>query len=84
MGVGTILDARELLVLVTGVSKAEILARAVEGPIAAMVSASAIQLHPNCKVVVDQDAAQELQGRDYYDWMFQNEPEWAAFRDEEA
>lgn len=80
MGVGTILDARELLVLVTGRAKAAILARAVEGPITAMVSASAIQLHPNCKVIVDQDAARDLQGREYYDWIFQNEPEWAEFQ----
>ena len=81
MGVGTILDARELLVLVTGAAKAEILARAVEGPITAVVSASAIQLHPSCKVIVDEDAAGKLKGRDYYDWIFRNEPEWAAFRD---
>jgi len=81
MGVGTILDARELLVLVTGAAKAEILARAVEGPITAMVSASAIQLHPSCKVIADEDAAGRLRGRDYYDWIFRNEPEWAAFRD---
>jgi len=80
MGVGTILEARELLLLVTGSSKADILARAVEGPITAMVSASAIQLHPNCKVIVDEDAAGKLQGRDYYAWVFQNEPEWAEFR----
>jgi glucosamine-6-phosphate deaminase len=81
MGVGTILDARELLLLVTGPAKAAILARAVEGPITAMVSASALQLHPNCKVIVDQDAARDLQGRDYYDWIFQNEPDWAEYRD---
>lgn len=81
MGVGTILDAAELLVLVTGSTKAAVLAKAVEGPITAMVSASAIQLHANCKVVIDDQAARELQGRDYYDWMFQNEPDWAAYRD---
>jgi glucosamine-6-phosphate deaminase len=80
MGVGTILDAAELLLLVTGAPKAGILARAVEGPITAMVSASAIQLHANCKVIVDETAASQLQGRDYYDWIFANEPEWAAFR----
>ncbi|MCB1403014.1 MAG: glucosamine-6-phosphate deaminase, partial [Rhodobacteraceae bacterium] len=50
MGVGTILDARELILLATGPAKANIIARAVEGPITSMVSASAIQLHPNCKV----------------------------------
>lgn len=81
MGVGTILEARELVVLATGEAKAAILARAVEGPITAMVSASAIQLHPSCKVIVDEAAAGRLAGREYYDWIFDNEPEWEAFRD---
>jgi glucosamine-6-phosphate deaminase len=80
MGVGTILDARELLLLATGAAKASILARAVEGPITAMISASAMQLHANCKVIVDEQAARELKGREYYDWIFQNEPEWQEFR----
>jgi glucosamine-6-phosphate deaminase len=80
MGVGTILDARELLLLATGKAKASILAKAVEGPITAMISASAIQLHPHCKVIVDQDAAGELKEREYYDWIFANEPEWQEFQ----
>jgi glucosamine-6-phosphate deaminase len=80
MGVGTILDARELLLLATGGAKASILAKAVEGPITAMISASSIQLHPNCKVIIDEDAARELKEREYYDWIFQNEPEWQEFR----
>lgn len=80
MGVGTILEARELLLLATGAAKASILAKAVEGPITSMISASAIQLHPNCKVIIDLEAARELQGREYYDWIFQNEPEWQEFR----
>ena len=57
MGVGTILDARELLLLATGGAKASILAKAVEGPITAMISASALRLHRNCKVIIDEDAA---------------------------
>jgi glucosamine-6-phosphate deaminase len=80
MGVGTILDARELLLLATGKAKASILAKAVEGPITAMISASVIQLHPNCKVIVDEDAAGELKEREYYDWIFANEPEWQEFQ----
>jgi glucosamine-6-phosphate deaminase len=80
MGVGTILDARELLLLATGKAKASILAKAVEGPITAMISASAIQLHPHCKVIVDEDAAGELREREYYDWIFANEPEWQEFQ----
>ena len=60
MGVGTILDARELLLLATGAAKASILARAVEGPITAMINASVIQLHRNCKVIIDEDARDRL------------------------
>ena len=81
MGVGTILEARQCLLLVTGASKAEILAKAVEGPITAMVTASALQLHPRCQVIGDKEAAAQLRGREYYRWIFANEPEWAPYRD---
>jgi glucosamine-6-phosphate deaminase len=80
MGVGTILDCRWLLLLATGEEKADIVARAVEGPITAMISATALQLHPRCTVVVDELAASRLQGGAYYRWVFANEPEWAEFR----
>jgi glucosamine-6-phosphate deaminase len=80
MGVGTILESRRCLLLATGAAKAEILARAVEGPVTAMVTASALQLHPRCQVVVDEAAAALLQGTEYYRWIFANEPEWAEYR----
>jgi glucosamine-6-phosphate deaminase len=80
MGVGTILDGRRCLLLATGSEKAEIIAKAVEGPITAMISATALQLHPHCTVVVDETAAQQLRGAEYYRWNFANEPEWAEFR----
>lgn len=80
MGVGTIMDAKRLIMLVTGSEKAGVLAKAVEGPITAMVTASALQLHARCTVIADEAAAAELQGREYYYWIFRNEPEWAEFR----
>ena len=80
MGVGTILDTRRCLMLVTGKAKAGILVKAVEGPITAMVTASALQLHPKCQVVVDEAAASELTDAGYHRWVFQNEPEWEPFR----
>jgi len=80
MGVGTILDSRRCLLLATGAEKAAILAKAVEGPVTAMVTASALQLHPRCTVVADAAAAAELQGIEYYRWIFENEPEWADYR----
>ncbi len=80
MGVGTILECKRLVVLVTGPSKAEILTKAVEGPITGMVSASAIQMHPRCTVVCDESAAASLKEQEHYRWIFENEPEWAEFR----
>jgi len=80
MGVGTILESRRCLLLATGEEKADIIAKAVEGPITAMISATSLQLHPRCTVVVDEAAASRLQGSDYYRWVFQNEPEWEPFR----
>lgn len=80
MGVGTILECRRCLVLATGSSKADIVAKAVEGPITSMISATALQLHPRCTVVVDEAAAAKLQGAEYYRWTFNNEPEWIEFR----
>ena len=80
MGVGTILDSRRCILLATGESKAEIIAKAVEGPVTSMISASALQLHPRCTFIVDEAAAAHLENRDYYHWIFQNEPEWEEFR----
>ncbi|MCC6486103.1 MAG: glucosamine-6-phosphate deaminase [Candidatus Hydrogenedentes bacterium] len=79
MGVGTILDSKRCLMLVTGSEKAGVVAKAVEGPVTSMISASALQLHPNCRVIVDEEAAASLENRDYYDWIFQHEPEWQEF-----
>lgn len=80
MGVGTILDSRRCLMLVTGAEKADIVARAVEGPITSMISASALQLHPRCTVIVDEAAAANLTQTEYYHWIFDNEPEWEPYR----
>jgi glucosamine-6-phosphate deaminase len=80
MGVGTIIEARRCLLLATGSTKAAVIAQAVEGPITSMVSASALQLHPRCTVVVDEQAAGQLAGKDYYRWIFENEPEWEEYR----
>jgi glucosamine-6-phosphate deaminase len=80
MGVGTILDCRRCILLATGYSKAEVIAKAVEGPITSMISATALQLHARCTVVVDEEAASQLQAAEYYKWIFENEPEWDEFR----
>ncbi|MGO8698069.1 MAG: glucosamine-6-phosphate deaminase [Limisphaerales bacterium] len=80
MGVGTILDSRRCVLLATGEEKAGVIALAVEGPITSMISASALQLHARCTVVLDEAAASQLEASDYYRWVFSNEPEWEEFR----
>jgi len=80
MGVGTILEARRCVLLATGDSKAGIISQAVEGPISSMVTASAMQLHSRCTVVVDEEAAADLKEKEYYRWIFQNEPEWQDYQ----
>ena len=66
MGIGTILDAKALLVLATGAAKAAAVAAALEGPLAASCPASAIQLHPDATVILDQAAAGDLRLTDDY------------------
>jgi glucosamine-6-phosphate deaminase len=61
MGVGTILESRRALLL----------AKAVEGPVTSMISASALQFHKSCKIVVDEDASSQLEGREYYQRVFE-------------
>ena len=80
MGVGTIIEARRCILLATGDAKAAVIAQAVEGPITSMVTASALQLHPRCTVVVDESAASQLKAQDYYRWIFASEPEWEDYR----
>lgn len=80
MGVATILKSKRCIMIATGAEKATIIAKAVEGPITSMVTASALQLHTHCQVFVDEAAAAQLQETEYYRWIFDNEPEWAPFR----
>jgi len=63
MGVGTILDARHLLLVACGRSKANIIARALLDSVTPDVSASAIRLHPHCTVILDTAAAKAWQER---------------------
>jgi len=66
MGVGTILEAREILFMASGSEKSEIVARAIEGPVTSLVTASIMQIHPKVIAVLDEGAAASLQRRDYY------------------
>jgi glucosamine-6-phosphate deaminase len=72
MGIGTILEAKTIILLASGKEKAEIVARAIEGPVTASVPASVLQFHPRAKLVIDEAAASGLANGPYYRWAYEN------------
>ena len=74
------MEARKILQLITGERKADIAAASIEGPMTAMISSSALQLHPDAVIVLDEAAASKLKLRDFYKEIFENDPKWAAYR----
>jgi glucosamine-6-phosphate deaminase len=74
MGVGTILEADEIILLANGKGKADAIAQAVEGPVSSMITASALQMHPYTKFYIDNDAAGNLKMREYYEWIQAKKP----------
>jgi glucosamine-6-phosphate deaminase len=65
VGVATIMDAREVLILVNGHSKAQALAQAVEGSVSQRWTITALQTHPQGIIVCDESAADELKVETY-------------------
>ena len=82
MGVATILEAREVILLATGEHKAEIVRRAVEGEVHADVAATFLQQHPHATVYLDPPAAGELT-RIRTPWLV-GDVEWTPHREVEA
>lgn len=67
VGIGTILETRRIVLLATGASKADAIAKSIEGPVSASVTASALQLHRDVTFIVDEQAGSQLTQRAYYD-----------------
>jgi len=66
MGVGTIMEAEEVLLLANGEKKADAIQKTLEGPITAMVPASMMQLHRFAHLVVDEQAASHLEYKHHH------------------
>jgi len=69
MGIGTIMEVKICLLLASGRNKAEILAKAIEGPITSQVTASILQLHKEVIVIADEEASQNLERKEYYQYV---------------
>jgi glucosamine-6-phosphate deaminase len=73
-GLGTIIEARHLVLIATGEHKAAAIAAAVEGPVSASCPASVLQLHPHVTVVIDNSAAAQLKNADFYRYILRHKP----------
>ena len=60
MGIGTIMRAKKIVLLVNGENKAEILKEVVNGPVTPKVPGSILQFHPHVTVICDEEAAKYL------------------------
>jgi glucosamine-6-phosphate deaminase len=75
-GLGTILRARQLLLVATGAGKADAVAAALEGPLSASCPASVLQLHPHATVLLDPPAAAGLARADHDREVYLGKPSW--------
>ncbi len=69
MGVGTVLEARKILLIANGKKKADVCAQFIEGPVTSQITATALQLHTHATVVLDEEAASKLKRTEYYNWV---------------
>jgi len=79
MGIETIIESNEIILLAFGKNKAEVIRNMIEGPISAELPASALHLHPNVKIFIDEDAASKLKRKEYYKYVYSNKPQWQQF-----
>lgn len=75
-GLGTIMEARHLVLVATGRNKAEAVHHLVEGAVSAMWPATIMQHHPHATVLIDDAAARRLQLADYYRETYLTKPGW--------
>ncbi|MHC6221148.1 glucosamine-6-phosphate deaminase [Arthrobacter sp. MMS24-S77] len=75
-GLGTIMEARHIILAATGANKAQAVRELAEGAVTAICPASVLQLHPHVTVFLDEAAASQLSLADYYRHSFQHKPHW--------
>jgi glucosamine-6-phosphate deaminase len=77
-GLATIMEARHVVLVATGRSKAEAVHQLVEGPVSALWPATILQHHPHVTVLLDDAAARRLQLVDYYRETYRSKPDWQS------
>jgi glucosamine-6-phosphate deaminase len=75
-GLGTIMDARNVVLVANGSNKADAVAAIIEGPVTSMWPGSVLQLHRHATIIIDEAAAGKLKLIDYYKQTYENLPDW--------
>ena len=73
MGVGSIMEAKKIILLAFGKNKADAVAAAVEGGVSQFCTASALQMHEDAWFFCDEEAASKLKLKKYYAWRAESE-----------
>lgn len=77
-GLGTIMEARHIVLIACGIGKAQAVRAFAEGPVSAFCPASVLQMHPHVTVLTDEEAASSLQLSSYYRETYANKPTWQS------
>lgn len=75
-GLGTIMEARHVVLVATGGQKAQAVHNLVEGPVAASCPATLLQFHPHATILIDDAAASGLHLAEYYRYTYEHKPRW--------
>ena len=79
MGIGTIMEARQIVLLAFGPAKVRAVMEMIEGPLAAVCPGSALQEHPRTTVVLDGNSSAGLQYLDHYRWIESHKLAWQRY-----
>ena len=77
-GLGTIMEARHLVLVATGEGKAEAVRQLAEGAVSAMWPATIMQYHRHATVLLDDASASGLERGDYYRETYATKPHWQS------
>jgi glucosamine-6-phosphate deaminase len=72
MGIGTLMEARLIVLNSSGAKKQGAIRATVEGPVTSLVPGSALQLHPDVKLILDEESSKLLSRREYYTYVYEN------------
>lgn len=76
MGLGTIMEAKETILIAFGKNKAKAVRDMIEGPVSSFCPASILQFHQKAIILLDEEASSELSRKEFFKEVYANKPDW--------